>query len=56
VPDYIRVPAVGADEAFIGGLAGLVERAALGEAVVTCGPGRICPKEFSRCGFGALNP
>jgi ferrochelatase len=56
VADYIRVPAVGADEAFIGGLAGLVGRAALGEAVVTCGPGRICPKEFSRCGFGAPNP
>ncbi|MGN6148164.1 MAG: ferrochelatase [Rhizomicrobium sp.] len=56
VPDYIRVSTVGADEAFIGSLAGLVARAALGEAVVTCGPGRICPKEFSRCGFGAGNP
>jgi ferrochelatase len=56
VTDYIRVPAVGADEAFIGGLAGLVARAALGEAVVTCGPGRICPREFPRCGFGAPNP
>jgi ferrochelatase len=56
VADYIRVPAVGAHEAFVSGLAGLVERAALGESVVTCGPGRICPKDFPRCGFGALNP
>lgn len=53
VADYIRVPAVGAHDAFIEGLAALVDRAALGEAVVTCGPGRICPKEFARCGFGA---
>lgn len=56
VADYIRVPAVGADVDFIAALAALVGRAALGEAVVTCGPGRICPKEFSRCGFGASNP
>jgi ferrochelatase len=56
VADYIRVPAVGAHAAFIAGLAALVDRAALGEAVVTCGPGRICPKDFARCGFGAVNP
>lgn len=56
VADYIRVPAVGAHAAFIEGLAALVDRAALGEAVVTCGPGRICPKDFARCGFGAVTP
>jgi ferrochelatase len=56
VVDYMRVPAVGAEADFIAALAALVGRAALGEAVVTCGPGRICPKEFSRCGFGASNP
>ncbi|MBS0277030.1 MAG: ferrochelatase [Proteobacteria bacterium] len=56
VADYIRVPAVGAHAAFIEGLAALVDRAALGEAVVTCGPGRICPKDFVRCGFGAVTP
>jgi ferrochelatase len=56
VADYIRVPVVGAHAAFIEGLAALVGRAALGEAVVTCGPGRICPKDFVRCGFGAGNP
>jgi protoporphyrin/coproporphyrin ferrochelatase len=52
VPDYIRVPAVGAAADFIAALAGLVRRAALGEAVITCGPGRICPRQFARCGFG----
>jgi ferrochelatase len=52
VADYIRVPTVGAETDFIAALAALVGRAALGETVVTCGPGRICPKEFSRCGFG----
>ncbi|HEY8948643.1 MAG TPA: ferrochelatase [Rhizomicrobium sp.] len=56
VPDYIRVPTVSADVDFIAALASLASRAALGESVVTCGPGRICPKEFSRCGFGAENP
>ncbi|HEY4125430.1 MAG TPA: ferrochelatase [Rhizomicrobium sp.] len=56
VADYIRVPAVGAQVDFIAALAALVGRAALGEAVVTCGPGRICPKEFSRCGFGDVGP
>ena len=56
VPDYIRVPTVSADADFIAALAALASRAALGEAVVTCGPGRICPKEFARCGFGASNP
>jgi ferrochelatase len=56
VVDYIRVPTVSATAEFIAALAALASRAALGEAVVTCGPGRICPKEFSRCGFGDANP
>ncbi|HSM95684.1 MAG TPA: ferrochelatase [Rhizomicrobium sp.] len=51
--DYIRVPTVSADVEFVRALAALASRAALGEAVVTCGPGRICPGEFSRCGFGS---
>jgi ferrochelatase len=51
VPDYLRVPTVSTYAAFIDGLAALVLRAAQGEAVVTCGAGRICPREFSACGF-----
>lgn len=56
VVDYIRVPTVSADVDFVKALVSLASRAALGEAVVTCGPGRICPGEFSRCGFGDANP
>ncbi len=56
VSDYIRVPTVGTHPDFITALAGLAKRAALGEAVVTCGPGRICPQAFSRCGFGDVDP
>ena len=51
VADYIRVPTVGIEPGFIAALAGLASRAASGETVVTCGPGRICPKQYSRCGF-----
>ncbi|MGN6514467.1 MAG: ferrochelatase [Rhizomicrobium sp.] len=51
VADYVRVPTAGADMDFIAALAGLVRRAVLGETVVTCGPGRICPKQFPSCGF-----
>lgn len=51
VPDYIRVPAVGTHPSFIDGLARLVTRAVDGEAVVTCASGRICPKQWSACGF-----
>jgi ferrochelatase len=51
VPDYLRVPTVSTHAAFIDGLAALVLRAAQGEAVVTCGAARICPHEFSACGF-----
>ena len=53
VVDYIRVPTVSTRPEFIAALATLVERAASGEAVVTCGNGRICPRELSHCGFGA---
>jgi ferrochelatase len=49
-PAYLRVPAVGADPAFIEGLAGLV-RAALGRPAGTASltGARICPKGFARC-------
>jgi protoporphyrin/coproporphyrin ferrochelatase len=50
VPDYRRVPTVGAGPDFIAALAGLVLAAAWGD-VVTCGDGRICPRELSGCGF-----
>ncbi|HTQ13202.1 MAG TPA: ferrochelatase [Rhizomicrobium sp.] len=53
VPDYRRVPTVGAGAGFIAALARLVVAAARGD-VVTCGEGRICPREFARCGFGGL--
>ncbi len=50
VPDYRRVPTVGARPDFIAALAKLVLEAAAG-TVVTCGGGRICPRDLSRCGF-----
>jgi ferrochelatase len=53
VVDYIRVPTVSTHPAFIATLAGLVERAVASKSAVTCGDGRICPREFTRCGFGA---
>ncbi len=52
VPEYLRAPTVGHHAAFIGGLARLVSRAALGQTPATCGEGRICPAQFKRCGFG----
>jgi ferrochelatase len=51
VPDYRRVGTVGAEPAFIAGLAGLVRSALYGKTV-TCGAGRICPADKKRCGFG----
>jgi len=51
VPDYRRAATVGAHSAFIDGLAGLVRRAAGGEAVVTCNGGRVCPPDRTCCGF-----
>lgn len=53
VVDYIRVPTVSTHPEFIATLADLVERALGSDSAVTCGDGRICPREFSRCGFGA---
>jgi ferrochelatase len=53
VVDYIRVPTVSTHPNFIATLANLVERALASDSAVTCGDGRICPREFSRCGFGA---
>ncbi len=53
VQDYIRVDTVGTAPDFIAGLADLVMNALASDGPVTCGDGRICPREFSRCGFGA---
>jgi ferrochelatase len=51
VMDYLRVPAAGDHAAFIEGLARLVSAASLSQNPVTCGDGRICPREFARCGY-----
>ncbi|MGH6869975.1 MAG: ferrochelatase [Rhizomicrobium sp.] len=51
VPDYRRVPTVSAVPGFIAALAKLVVAAAQ-QSVVTCGEGRICPRQFARCGYG----
>jgi protoporphyrin/coproporphyrin ferrochelatase len=53
VKDYIRVGTVGTRGEFIGALADLVERAAAGNAPVTCGEGRICPARATQCGYGS---
>ena len=52
VPHYARVPTVGAKTGFIAALADLVVEAT-GSDVVSCGGGRICPRECVRCGFAA---
>ena len=56
VPDYRRVGTVGADEAFIAGLAELTKkalRASLesGRTCISDEGARICPGEFTRCGY-----
>jgi ferrochelatase len=51
VPDYRRAATVGAEPAFIDGLAGLVRKAVTGGATVSDGGDRICPVEFGRCGY-----
>jgi protoporphyrin/coproporphyrin ferrochelatase len=51
LPHYMRVPTVGTHAAFIEGLAQMVIRTLDGESVVSCGRGRICPKELRACGF-----
>ena len=53
VVDYLRVPTVSTRPEFIATLADLVERAIASKSAVTCGDGRVCPHEFSRCGFEA---
>ncbi|HTT98256.1 MAG TPA: ferrochelatase [Rhizomicrobium sp.] len=47
VTDYLRAPTVGTRAAFIATLADLVTRAA---------SGRLCPAQFSRCGFREARP
>jgi ferrochelatase len=49
--DYIRVPTVSVQPAFIEGLANLALKALNGNNPATCGSGRICPATASRCGF-----
>ncbi len=50
VPHYVRVPAIGVQEDFIGGLAGLVE-AALGSKKALCPADgtRLCPAGYGKC-------
>ena len=50
VPHYVRVPALGVQEDFIGGLAGLVE-AVLGnkEALCSAEGTRLCPARYGKC-------
>ena len=50
VPAYVRVPTVDAREAFITGLADLVQGALRrSDAIAPAGGARICPAEFGRC-------
>ena len=51
VVDYRRAATVGDDARFIAGLAGLVRRALEDGGTVNSGGGRLCPKEFCRCGY-----
>jgi len=52
VPDYRRCPAVRDDAEFIDGLASLVRKAVAAQgACVNDEAGRICPAQFSGCGF-----
>ena len=50
VPHYVRVPALGVQEDFVGGLAGLVE-AVLGnkEALCSADGTRLCPAGYGKC-------
>jgi len=51
IPHYLRVSTVGTHPSFIAGLADMVERAIEQGEPVTCGVGRICPAERTRCGY-----
>jgi ferrochelatase len=53
VPDYRRAGTVGAAADFIGGLAGLVRKAAAAGGTVNDSHGRICPVACRKCGFGS---
>jgi len=60
VADYRRVSTVGADGMFIDGLARLVRKALhapVGESPVCVNDGeaRICPRQFSCCGYGKVS-
>ncbi len=53
VPAYVRVPAVGTADEFIGGLAAVVEAAREQKTGLCCGTGgRLCPAQFGRCPNG----
>ena len=53
VPAYVRVPAVGTADAFIGGLAAVVEAAREQKTGLCSGAGgRLCPARFGRCPNG----
>jgi ferrochelatase len=54
VKDYRRAPTVGAEPAFIGGLARLVRQAIAGEGTINAAGARICPEEFCRCGMAPV--
>ena len=49
VPGYLRVPAVGTADEFIGGLANLVEEAQLQIGIACAEGGRRCPPGFGGC-------
>ena len=51
VPDYRRAATVSAGAAFIDGLAGLVRKALADGGCVNDAGGRICPRQFGRCGY-----
>jgi len=59
VPDYRRVGTVSADTVFVEGLAGLVRKALeasiQGRPCINDGDARLCPREFSRCGYRGAN-
>jgi ferrochelatase len=59
VPDYRRVGTVSADAVFVDGLARLVRKAVEasveGRVCINDGDARLCPREFSRCGYGKTN-
>lgn len=51
VKDYRRAPTVGAEPAFIAGLATLVRQAIARTDTASSAGSRICPEEFCRCGM-----